>query len=268
MQQQPTYAPPGPLYYGQSPAAQSNAFRSRTYNHPHTGGLGPHAHPPGGQAPPAYYPTPPVVVEQKREVRNTSTVRNLVNLKKPTLTACCLEGKPHLWKVSFTFDATAPCLYAPPLFNASFPSVPFSALFVQQHTQQAWRLPVVILFSKQNKTFLGYYRAALVAYLVIFLVWKLDESETYHVLLAMSLPELLRRVCTSTYTMDVVNDVCMLCSVFDSPLIMRIATCCVLSLKMHSLTYDLRAVSVYSLWQQRFKRLNQRCLLSQKVACS
>ncbi|KAI8469170.1 MAG: zinc finger, C3HC4 type-domain-containing protein [Monoraphidium minutum] len=64
----------------------------------------------GGQppvAPPGRGPVPRPVAAQ--EYQQTSTIKNQVNLKKPSLKVVPLEGRPHEFRLEFAFDASAPC---------------------------------------------------------------------------------------------------------------------------------------------------------------
>jgi E3 ubiquitin-protein ligase MGRN1 len=53
-------------------------------------------------------PPPPPAVETQT-YHQTATVKNQVNLKKGSLKVEPVAGRPHDFKLSFTFDATAPC---------------------------------------------------------------------------------------------------------------------------------------------------------------
>lgn len=57
-------------------------------------------------------------------VHKTTTVRNLVNLKKPTLTVKPCADKPHLLRVAFSFDAVSPCRCAPCHMSRAMPYIP------------------------------------------------------------------------------------------------------------------------------------------------
>jgi hypothetical protein len=68
----------------------------------------PHAPPP--PPPRAAPPPPPHVPAPTHELTQTATIRNAVNLKKATLAATPLPGDPSKLAITFTFDASAPCL--------------------------------------------------------------------------------------------------------------------------------------------------------------
>lgn len=72
------------------------------------------APPPSGL--PQHYPATqaPVQSAPGEHVHKTTTVRNLVNVKKASLSLKPLPNHPHLLQVSFQFDAIAPCRSAPP----------------------------------------------------------------------------------------------------------------------------------------------------------
>ena len=73
---------------------------------PYQGNVQQHQYPMQHQAPPTM---PPQHHHQPIEPQRTQTIRNQVNLKKPSLAIAPVEGKTDTLRLTFTLDATSPC---------------------------------------------------------------------------------------------------------------------------------------------------------------
>mmetsp|Transcript_4725 Transcript_4725/g.10220 ORF Transcript_4725/g.10220 Transcript_4725/m.10220 type:complete len:389 (+) Transcript_4725:200-1366(+) len=101
-------------YYQQQPGGYNNGQYYGNYNSPYMPYQpGPPGHAPAYQAPymPGQYGQPPrpQVQVPVQEYQTTSTIRNQVNLKKPTLKITASPGNSQELSVSFRFDASAAC---------------------------------------------------------------------------------------------------------------------------------------------------------------
>lgn len=117
-QQQPThgqfyggYAPP-PVHAPQYAANGPAAFAHHAPPPPPplaAAGVGYYGQRPFAQPPPQQQQQAPPRPVPTHEYTQTATVKNQVNLKKPTLALAPLPGRARDLALGFTFDATAPC---------------------------------------------------------------------------------------------------------------------------------------------------------------
>ncbi|KAK9788571.1 hypothetical protein WJX73_002760 [Symbiochloris irregularis] len=98
-----TQGPAGPAYHP-NPYASNGRFYGHWPNY-----APPAMGPPRGSGGPQQQRAQQQAQPDK-ELAQTSTIRNAVNLKKATLQLAPVDGEPHKLAVLFSFDASAPCL--------------------------------------------------------------------------------------------------------------------------------------------------------------
>lgn len=116
-QQQPYYPPNNGQYYGgwsaPRPTAPPGPHPVPPYPMPYNPHHYPHAPPPAfPQGPPAPPPPQhtPAPLPPTQQLTQTATIRNSVNLKKSSLAVKSIPGDPNRLAISFTFDASQPCV--------------------------------------------------------------------------------------------------------------------------------------------------------------